>query len=87
MQSEEEEGVVRRYLLQDSKINSTVKIGIGMRQVEGERNFVAPALRSAPVFGGIAGIMKGENAGEPVEGDAGREFAIFPLIQFQHSND
>ncbi|KAM3078677.1 hypothetical protein ACMFMG_006544 [Clarireedia jacksonii] len=71
VQSEEEEGVVRRYLLQDSKINSTVKIGIGMRQVEGERNFVAPALKSAPVFGGIAGIMKGDNGGEPMEGDAG----------------
>jgi hypothetical protein len=80
VQSEEEEGVVRRYLLQDSKINSTVKIGIGMRQVEGERNFVAPALRSAPVFGGIAGIMKGDNGGEPMEGDDGRKFTISPLF-------
>ncbi|QSZ34633.1 hypothetical protein DSL72_007487 [Monilinia vaccinii-corymbosi] len=62
---EGEEGVVRRYLLQESKINSTAKIGIAMRQVEGERNFVAPVLKSAPVFGGIAGIMKGENG----EGD------------------
>ncbi|PQE07117.1 respiratory complex assembly rmp1 protein [Rutstroemia sp. NJR-2017a BVV2] len=81
VQSEEEEGVVRRYLLQDSKINSTVKIGIGMRQVEGERNFVAPALRSAPVFGGIAGIMKGDNGGEPMEGDAGH------LPQTSHSEE
>ncbi|KAG4025956.1 hypothetical protein MFRU_047g00200 [Monilinia fructicola] len=62
---EGEEGVVRRYLMQESKINSTAKIGILMKQVEGDRNFVAPVLKSAPVFGGIAGIMKGENG----EGD------------------
>ena len=31
-----------------------------MRQVEGDRNFVAPPLKSAPVFGGIAGIMTSE---------------------------
>lgn len=36
---EEDEGVVRRYLMFDSKVNSTVKIGIAMRQVEGDRNF------------------------------------------------
>lgn len=42
-----------------------------MRQTEGERDFVAPPLRSAPVFGGIAGIVIGEsgageeNAGTP----------------------
>ncbi|PBP27695.1 respiratory complex assembly protein Rmp1 [Diplocarpon rosae] len=57
-----EEGVVRRYLMQESKINSTLKIGILMRQIDGERNYVAPPLKSAPVFGGIAGIMAGEQA-------------------------
>lgn len=36
----EDEGVVRRYLMQDSKINSTLRIGISMRLVEGENNFV-----------------------------------------------
>ena len=60
-----EEGITRRYLMQDSKINSTLKIGIAMNQVDGERNFVAPPLKTAPVFGGIAGIM----AGEQVEQD------------------
>lgn len=60
---EEFQGVVRRYLMQESKINSTVKIGILMRQVDGERNFVAPPLKTAAVFGGIAGIMAGERAG------------------------
>ncbi|TVY16908.1 Uncharacterized protein LARI1_G007189 [Lachnellula arida] len=62
-QVEGEEGVVRRYLLQDSKINSTLKIGVFMRQVDGERNFVAPPLKTAAVFGGIAGIMVGESEG------------------------
>ena len=57
-----EEGVVRRYLMQESKINSTLKIGISMKQIDGERNFVAPPLKTAPVFGGIAGIMGGGEA-------------------------
>ncbi|TVY24962.1 Uncharacterized protein LHYA1_G006113, partial [Lachnellula hyalina] len=67
-----EEGVVRRYLLQDSKINSTLKIGVFMKQIDGERNFVAPPLRTAAVFGGIAGIMAGEREG--VEENVGRMF-------------
>lgn len=58
--ADSEEGVVRRYLMQESKINSTLKIGIAMKQVDGERNFVAPPLKTVPVFGGIAGIMAGE---------------------------
>lgn len=52
-----EDGVVRRYLMQDSKINSTLKLGIHMRYVEGSRDYYAPPLRTAPVFGGIAGII------------------------------
>lgn len=64
-----EEGIVRRYLMQDSKINSTLKIGILMLQIDGERNFVAPPLKTAPMFGGIAGIMAGES-GEPVDDSA-----------------
>ncbi|KAL8933902.1 MAG: hypothetical protein Q9211_005518 [Gyalolechia sp. 1 TL-2023] len=52
--------ITRRYLMQDSKINSTLKIGISMRQVEGDRNFATPPLKSASVFGGIAGIMTAE---------------------------
>jgi hypothetical protein len=70
---DDDQGIVRRYLIQDSKINSTLKIGILMVQVDGERNFVAPPLKTAPVFGGIAGIMPGE----PVEADdAGRTKAL-----------
>ncbi|KAH7070495.1 N-terminal C2 in EEIG1 and EHBP1 proteins-domain-containing protein [Paraphoma chrysanthemicola] len=53
-------GVTRRYLMQNSKINSTLKLGIYMKQIEGDKNFIAPALKTAQVFSGIAGIMAGE---------------------------
>ncbi|KAI1337154.1 hypothetical protein F5Y15DRAFT_162842 [Xylariaceae sp. FL0016] len=59
---EAEEGIVRRYLMQDSKVNSTLKLGILMVQIDGERNYIAPPLKTAPMFGGIAGIMTGEQA-------------------------
>jgi hypothetical protein len=55
--------VIRRYLMQESKINSTLKIGVHMRYIEGTRDFMAPQLRSAPIFGGIAGIV---SSAEPV---------------------
>ncbi|KAI1263789.1 hypothetical protein F5Y18DRAFT_116355 [Xylariaceae sp. FL1019] len=59
---EAEEGIVRRYLMQDSKINSTLKIGILMVQVDGERNYSAPALKSATMFNsGISGLISGGN--------------------------
>lgn len=38
--SDDEEGIVRRYLMQDSKVNSTLRVGVIMRQVEGDKNFV-----------------------------------------------
>ncbi|KAK4124852.1 hypothetical protein N657DRAFT_643611 [Parathielavia appendiculata] len=62
-----QDGVVRRYLMQDSKINSTLKISILMVQVEGEHNYNAPPPKSAPVFGGIAGFVAGDAAFEPVD--------------------
>jgi hypothetical protein len=52
-----DEGVVRRYLMQDSKINSTLKLSILMLHTSGPRDYYAPPLRTAPVFGGIAGII------------------------------
>jgi hypothetical protein len=73
MGSDGEEGVTRRYLMQESKINSTLKIGISMKQIDGERNFVAPPLKTAPVFGGIAGIMSGEQVEQD---DLGREYLL-----------
>ncbi|KAI9369973.1 mitochondrial inner-membrane-bound regulator-domain-containing protein [Aspergillus egyptiacus] len=60
--SDDEEGIVRRYLLQDSKINSTLKIGISLQQLEGDRNFTTPPLKSAMAFGGITGVMASEQA-------------------------
>ena len=58
---EEEEGsITRRYLLQDSKINSTLKIGIRMIQTEGDMNFTAPPLKTSMVVGGIAGVLTTE---------------------------
>ncbi|KAJ3577366.1 hypothetical protein NPX13_g3203 [Xylaria arbuscula] len=71
---EAEEGIVRRYLMQDSKINSTLKIGILMVQADGERNYVAPPLKSATMFmGGISSIIAGANEQAEVEesGDSG----------------
>lgn len=61
--NQSDEGIVRRYLMQDSKINSTLKLGIHMRHLEGTRDYVAPPLRTAPVFGGIAGIIHSAEPG------------------------
>ena len=56
-------GTSRRYLMQDSKINSTLKIGIRLRQTEGPTDYTAPILKTANTFGGIAGIHVGVGAG------------------------
>lgn len=65
-QDENEDGsITRRYLLQESKINCTLKLGITMKQTEGDTNFIAPPLKSAMVIGGIAGIL----STEPGDGD------------------
>ncbi|KAJ5551422.1 hypothetical protein N7461_006120 [Penicillium sp. DV-2018c] len=37
--TDEDDGITRRYLMHESKVNSTVKIGIALRQLEGDRNF------------------------------------------------
>jgi len=69
--------------MMDSKINSTLKVGICMRQVDGERNFTAPQLRSAQVFGGIAGIIGGEvvKGKEEVEGRMLFSFSFPPILE------
>lgn len=60
-QDENEDGsITRRYLLQESKINCTLKVDITMKQTEGDTNFIAPPLKSAMVIGGIAGILSTE---------------------------
>ncbi|KAF5656469.1 hypothetical protein FHETE_10990 [Fusarium heterosporum] len=70
-----EDGIVRRYLMQESKVNSTLKISILMIQVDGERSYVAPALKTAPVFGGIGGIMA-----EAIEDEVGPIAAAVPNL-------
>ncbi|KAK7207680.1 N-terminal C2 in EEIG1 and EHBP1 proteins-domain-containing protein [Myxozyma melibiosi] len=52
-----EEATARRYLLQDSKVNSTLKITLELRQLSGDENFATPPLSSGQVFGGITGVM------------------------------
>ncbi|KAJ0422401.1 mitochondrial inner-membrane-bound regulator-domain-containing protein [Aspergillus carlsbadensis] len=74
--SDDDEGIVRRYLMQDSKINSTLKIGISVQQVEGDRNFTTPPLKSAMAFGGITGVVASEQA----EAD---DMGQLPLINTQ----
>ena len=39
-----------------------------MKQIDGDRNFIAPALKLAAIFGGIAGIMNAQE-GEGCEAD------------------
>lgn len=84
MGADGEEGVTRRYLMQDSKINSTLKISILMKQLDGERNYIAPPLKTAPVFGGIAGIMAGEQAEQD---DVGRSYLppLCPKMLLNHT--
>lgn len=44
-----------------------LQIGVYMKQTEGDKTFIAPPLKTAPVFGGIAGIMTAEQG----DGDEG----------------
>lgn len=55
------ESTTRRYLLQESKVNSTLKIGIRLDQLSGDRGFRTPELKKAPVFGGITGLLSEGN--------------------------
>lgn len=76
---ESDDGMItRRYLMQDSKVNATLKIGIAMKQVDGDTNFIPPPLKSAMVIGGIAGIMSadvGSNEDMPRMASKSRELS------------
>lgn len=48
----------RRYLLQDSKVNSTLRVTIALHQLSGNSNFIAKPLAKDYMFGGIAGILQ-----------------------------
>ncbi|CAG8587059.1 12488_t:CDS:2 [Acaulospora morrowiae] len=47
----------RKYLLQDSKINSTLKLTVNMKQTFGDVVFKVPALKRTQIFGGLTGII------------------------------
>lgn len=66
-----EEGIIRRYLLTDAKINSTLKISLLVVQIDGERTFTAPPLKTAAVFGGIGGMA---GSTHPAAEDFGQHF-------------
>lgn len=55
-------------LVQWIEVDDMLQISILMRQTEGDRNYTAPPLRSAPVFGGIAGIMSNDQSNEDSSG-------------------
>src|SRR5271170_3601169 len=47
----------RRYLLQESKMNSTVKVTIAVVHVEGSREYTTPPLKKAQMFHGITNLL------------------------------
>ncbi|CCG83946.1 protein of unknown function [Taphrina deformans PYCC 5710] len=51
------EVVSTRYLLQNSKVNSTLKLSIYLEQLSGDTDFAVPEMKKAQVFGGITGIL------------------------------
>ncbi|KAK9470657.1 N-terminal C2 in EEIG1 and EHBP1 proteins-domain-containing protein [Dipodascopsis tothii] len=60
-----EKPTARRYLLQNSKINSTLKVTLALTQLSGESTFVAPPLSSGQVFGGITGVIEQKDKDDP----------------------
>ena len=54
----------RRYLLQESKMNSTVKVTIAVIHVEGTREYTTPPLKKAQMFHGITNLLA-ENKDSP----------------------
>ena len=47
----------RKYLLQDSKMNSTIKVTIAVVHVEGTRDYTTPPLKKAQMFHGITNLL------------------------------
>lgn len=47
----------RRYLLQESKMNSTVKVTISVIHVEGSKDYTTPPLKKAQIFHGITNLL------------------------------
>jgi len=47
----------RRYLLQESKMNSTIKVTISVMHVDGSREYYTPPLKKAQMFHGITNLL------------------------------
>ena len=55
----------RRYLLQESKMNSTVKVTIKVEHVDGLREYTTPPMKKAQMFHGITNLLASENKDSP----------------------
>ena len=55
--AQELDGLTRRYLLHDSKVNSTLKLHIELEQISGDHDYSVPDLKKAQVFGGLTGLI------------------------------
>lgn len=64
------EPIIRRYLLQQSKVNSTLKLGFSLEQLSGDTDFRSPDLKKAQVFGGITGLLSEGKEMRKREGDS-----------------
>jgi N-terminal C2 in EEIG1 and EHBP1 proteins len=51
----------RRYLLQDSKMNSTIKVTISVVHVEGVREYISPPLKKVQMFHGITNLLENKD--------------------------
>ncbi|SMR53734.1 unnamed protein product [Zymoseptoria tritici ST99CH_3D1] len=79
--------ITRRYLMRSSKINSTLKISILMTHTSGPIDFTAPTLKSAPVFGGIAGIMNTSTPATVAPSSSASPHGIKSRIHAHHHGD
>ncbi|KAF9011636.1 hypothetical protein BDZ89DRAFT_1077576 [Hymenopellis radicata] len=52
--------VTRRYLLRDSKTNTTLKLTILLTRVGGEKHFVAPPLPKGEILNGLTGLLEND---------------------------
>ncbi|KAL1922046.1 uncharacterized protein VTP21DRAFT_10688 [Calcarisporiella thermophila] len=57
--------VVRRYLLQESKFNSTIKLGFELKQVSGSTDYMVPQSKNSPLFSGITSIIAEQTRKDP----------------------
>ncbi|TGZ79100.1 hypothetical protein EX30DRAFT_373246 [Ascodesmis nigricans] len=74
------EGVTRRYLMQNSKINSTIRVTISMRQTGGDGYYETPPLRGQQVFSGIANLIGSDTHSHRENSDDGSRSHALPSL-------